>query len=705
MMDAGFDPEFAAASDWARLYRANGVQIVPCKNKMPRLKSWKEYQNALVPDAQFEAWYGHDGEFAQSYDMGALTGTASGHLLMIDLDIYKAGGYAAAAWWQRVLAVHNNGMALETWEQLTGGGGLQMFFTYPPGWKFAVNAKTDINVDIRCQGGFAVLPPTMHASGKAYTWIDGRAPWEIPIALAPDWLLEEVEKLIREHGGGQANSTQMGANGTQTGAHDAYASHMRTDGAQFDDFGHQTDGRETKMRDLVWGAVVDWHRECPIKPSERESRDKASVKYDIYADQVSPRIIDPSRTKTELLEEEDRGPAEFWRKWSRAMELWDTKVAEEARKPGAKKDYKSYTDYTDEFAKAEEQAKAPGGAGLYEVLSVDDILGMADPTWLVDKLVVEQALGFIYGPPGCLKTFIALDMALSFTTGQPTWWNRSVQRQGTVVYISSEGQADLKFRLQAWEQHRKVKISGTPFRLIRQSINFMDPADVGKLLATVDAVAAETGPIAAVFVDTVSRVLPGAEENLQKDMSLFVAACDAVRQRFLATVFGLHHTSRNGNMRGSTVMPGAGDFIIEVRREPGAMSGSIYAFKIKAAEDGWEQPFAVTEVVLNGIVRHTSLMIDPVDEAPKNAPGRGWPDAAVCREILSAIDDQWKKGDPWCFATNSSRSGVTNIVKKWPIKRDIAKDILATWTAQGMIEEVEYNAKTHAKGYRKVFGF
>ena len=91
-MNEGFDPEFAAASDWARLYRANGVQIVPCKNKIPRLKSWKEYQNALVPDAQFEAWYGHDGEFHNSYDMGMLTGTASGRILMIDLDIYKAGG-------------------------------------------------------------------------------------------------------------------------------------------------------------------------------------------------------------------------------------------------------------------------------------------------------------------------------------------------------------------------------------------------------------------------------------------------------------------------------------------------------------------------------------------------------------------------------------------------------------------------------------
>ena len=32
-------------------------------------------------------------------------------------------------------------------------------------------------------------------------WLPGRAPWEIPIADAPEWLLEEIEKLVEAHGG------------------------------------------------------------------------------------------------------------------------------------------------------------------------------------------------------------------------------------------------------------------------------------------------------------------------------------------------------------------------------------------------------------------------------------------------------------------------------------------------------------------------
>ena len=341
---------------------------------------------------------------------------------------------------------------------------------------------------------------------------------------------------------------------------------------------------------------------------------------------------------------------------------------------------------------------------LFEYLGVDQILTMPNPKWLVDKLVVEQSLGFIFGAPGSLKTFIALDMALSLTTSQADWWGRGIQRQGAVVYICSEGVASLKFRLKAWEQYRKVSISGTHFYLVRQSINFMKDEDVGTLLATVEDIAGKiNGPIAAVFVDTVSRVLPGAEENLQKDMTLFVHACDALRNRFGATVFGLHHTNANGKFRGSTVMPGAGDFIIEVRREPGAMTGSIFAQKIKDAEDGWEQFFKVEKVKLDDTIGGpSSLVVDPLDSQPKREAGNGWPSRDICKEILAAIYEQWCRGQPWCFATNSSRSALANISKRWNLKRAVVEDILVSWTARGIIEEDEYDTKTHRKGYRKI---
>lgn len=336
---------------------------------------------------------------------------------------------------------------------------------------------------------------------------------------------------------------------------------------------------------------------------------------------------------------------------------------------------------------------------VYDYLDIKQIKAKPDPVWLIDGLVNERSLGFIYGPPGSLKTFIALSMALGFVTGRSKWWEREIRREGAVIYLCREGTSSLKFRIMAWEQHHKVAADDGPFYLIEKSINFMKPEDVSVLLATVqDIISRIRAPVAAVFVDTVSRVLPGARENLQDDMSLFVDACEAVQKALGCVVFGVHHTNKAGGFRGSTVMPGAGDFLIEVKREPGAMTGSIFAAKIKDGEDGWEQGFKVEKIeVAEGKV---SLVVEPSGSG--GSGGSGWPSREVCKEILAAIHEQWIKGKPWCWAPNSSRAAVPNIMKRWNLKRAVVKDILESWTARNVIDEDIRNSDLHVKGYRKL---
>jgi hypothetical protein len=356
-----------------------------------------------------------------------------------------------------------------------------------------------------------------------------------------------------------------------------------------------------------------------------------------------------------------------------------------------------------DFEAASDKAKATGDT--FERLDIPQIKALADPRWLVSGLIPEQSLGFIYGPPGCLKTFMGFDLALSFATRRGQWLGRNIEHGGAVIYISSEGQGDLKFRIMAWEQHFGIDANKSPFRLIRQSINFMKADDVGKLLATVQAVADETKqPVVAVFVDTVSRVLPGSDENLQKDMTVFVAACDAVRQRFGACVIGIHHTARAGNMRGSTVIPAAGDFVVEMRHEPGTGGGSIFAAKIKAAEDGWEQYFKVVKVQLSDVGMHTSLVLEASDQPPsgQSLDARGWPAKEILREVLSAISEQWLKGQPWGAAANCARPAVRMIVSRWRLKRRVVTEVLDSWVANNIIVEEVLDPKKRIKGYRKL---
>jgi hypothetical protein len=699
-----FDPDFAGPAQWATMYRAIGLQVIPgwlpgepAGNawKRPYLSHWQPLQEALVPQAQFERWYGPNGEHAGRGNMGLITGRCSGNAFMIDLDTHRHP--EAAAWWNAVLEVENSGLDLETIEQRTGGGGIQKLFLAPPGF-VVPTIKTSIGVDIRGQGGFAVLPPSLHESGQHYDWLPGRAPWEIAIEVAPDWLLEAIVDLAEAHGGGVAIRSPEKEFQTQP--------HSHTSGEQVvNEFGTVIDGREHLMRDVVWHAVLELYRAAPIKPQGAELEAAMEASWASYEMKVATRVA--GADKLTGLAQEDRGRKEFGRKWKRVLRLWDSpKMKAEAAKPPP---VKRIEDPAAEFQQAAEQAEAAAKIdpnAIYPFLDVRGIKATADPIWLLLDMIPEKVVGFLYGPPGCLKTFIALDMGLSMATGREAWWERKIGRKGAVIYISSEGIGGLKFRLMAWEQHRQVNADDAPFYLIKETINFMIREDIGKLIATVQAIKdlAQT-EILAVFVDTVSRVLPGAEENQQKDMTIFVAACDAVRQRFDATVIGIHHTNRQGGFRGSSVMPGAGDFLIEVRREPGAMDGSIFAQKIKDAPDGWEQFFKVTKVTLSdtfGLPGKTSLALDLVAYAPKREPQTRWPDTSICQQILAAIDEEWGKGRPWCYARNSSRCALPNIMKRWQLKRDVVEDMLATWTANEMIAEELCDAKNHITGYRKL---
>jgi hypothetical protein len=256
-----------------------------------------------------------------------------------------------------------------------------------------------------------------------------------------------------------------------------------------------------------------------------------------------------------------------------------------------------------------------------------------------------------------------------------------------VIYISSEGTGDMVNRIDAWEKEVGIKASGLPFYLIRQSINFMLASDVDRLIKTVAAITKLTGksPV-AIFVDTVSRVLPGADENLQKDMTLFISACDILRNTFHATVIGVHHTSRAGNMRGSTVFDGAGDFLLGIEREEGQTIGQIHAKKIKSAEDGWDQPFELRKVIINAITGESSLVAMPAEVEEKKA--NAWPPRDICKKILQAVGTAWHSGKPWSSYPQTRKQGryAPAIIKQqFDVVEKVAESIIDAWLNNGVI--------------------
>ena len=699
-----FEPDFASPAEWAHYYRELGIQVVPAAVPSHLVKQWKRpmvewrpLQNEIVPDFTFQRWYGENGEHTNRSNMGIITGACSSNIFVVDLDTQKF--VQAQAWWDQIDGMKHTAGELETARQTTGGGGKQLLFRAPNGW-VAPTCKTPIGVDIRGQGGFAVLPPSMHESGRRYQWDEGCEPWEVGILDAPLWLCDEIDSLAKEYGAGG----QSAPAGVKT----------ITPESTTTAFGQVIDGREDYATKFVWARVVGLWRECPITMPNAEQENEMREAFRDYERKVKSRLVEPGIPNHALLEKEGRGISMFKLKWHQAMSLWDTKVAVHGATlpPSQKESYAS--DPRQEPVEGNlkfdpetgEVFREPPLDGVYNTLWVTEIKKLPNPKMLVEGMIIDRGFGLTFGAPGSTKTFFDLDLALSIASGQTHFWGRKINNNGPVIYISSEGVSDMKFRIMAWEQKMGINVDDIPFCLITQTINFMLPADVERLIKTVAHVSTQVGNPVLVVVDTVSRVLPGADENLQKDMTLFIGACDAVRETFDTTVMGVHHTSRGGNLRGSTVFDGAADFLFLIEREEGTMMGSLTAKKIKAAEDQWTQQFEIKKTPVGDIEGHESLTLHPVSiQSQEKVAKDKWPEKQVCQKILDAIRHAWDSGKPWSNAPQSRNQGryAPLLMDQFGVSAKIATQIVEKWLMNEVLS-VEIRDKNKSLKGLKVIG-
>lgn len=160
--------------DHALKYLAQGWSVIPIKpsSKLPSIISWKEYQERLPTPQEVTSWWK-----ARPHDNIALVcGKISG-VIVVDIDP-KSGGTT-------------EGLELPpTLCSRTGGGGQHIFYKWNPS---LVGAKVGIRtgIDIRSEASYVVLPPSLHASGNTYDWINEGEDLSDP----PQWLYKtEVEK-------------------------------------------------------------------------------------------------------------------------------------------------------------------------------------------------------------------------------------------------------------------------------------------------------------------------------------------------------------------------------------------------------------------------------------------------------------------------------------------------------------------------------
>ena len=255
-----FDDEFASPLDWAKMYYDYGIQVVPAYNfgeteqwKRPNLPRWTHLQKQKMSEDDVLNWWGSQGKYRSRYNMGIITGYVSGDIFIIDIDSYKDTN--AALWLEEAQNLFNDGKPFETPTQITGGGGRQLLFRAPVNWTSYTSKNPVMGIDIRGEGGFAMLPPSMHQSGKQYQWADDLEIWNVDVMIAPQGLCEALDVLFARN---ITNSPMSSMSLSQT----AMATvKMPTPIHKEDQWGGVVDGREDLMFRWVFKALVVLHIE------------------------------------------------------------------------------------------------------------------------------------------------------------------------------------------------------------------------------------------------------------------------------------------------------------------------------------------------------------------------------------------------------------------------------------------------------------
>lgn len=214
-------------------YCEHNFAIIPLyeKSKVPAtshgLNDWFD-----DPDSARAVW----GRFP-NYNIGIVCGSPSRGLLVLDFDIdeeREKDGLSTLRAWE---AAH--GELPETAVAITGSGGMHYIYRTDR-TNIHPSANAELGVDVRCDGGYIVAPPSIHPNGRRYEWQDH--PEDVPIATATGPVYDFLDHVQR-NGGKDETKKENGKfkmpDKIKKGERDKtlfrYASHLRAIGRSDDE--------------------------------------------------------------------------------------------------------------------------------------------------------------------------------------------------------------------------------------------------------------------------------------------------------------------------------------------------------------------------------------------------------------------------------------------------------------------------------------
>lgn len=229
-----------------------------------------------------------------------------------------------------------------------------------------------------------------------------------------------------------------------------------------------------------------------------------------------------------------------------------------------------------------------------------DLASVPLPEMAIGKLVPERGVGFLGGPSGSYKSFVAVSLGITLAYGGFAMDNPefAVKRPRKVLYVAAEGSEGVALRTRA-ARHKAKITKEREFMVYRRAIDLTSKYDFANLVEFVLSHGFEF-----IIVDTFRQTTIGVNENANDEVGVVLARLIGLRDEHDIGSMLLDHTNKSA--QGLADLGGAGakransDYVLMVDL-PGVsrtkdQQRTLRAAKMKDKVDGPTWPIKVETV-------------------------------------------------------------------------------------------------------------
>jgi hypothetical protein len=512
-----------ALLDEALAYARQGWSVFPLVAHTKRPLTDHGFKDASSNEERIRRWWTKHPDAG----IGVATGAASG-IVVLDSDPRNTGDASLQA------LVERHGGLPDTPQAITGSGGLHTFFRYPEDG-LGSRLNLSLGLDFKSDGGYVVLPSSLHPNGNAYAWAPGKSPQDIEPAPLPEWLLNLVRTPPTE------------------------ANYTKAERRVLSD--------ET-IRVLAALLRPHW------KPSVRHELAKGLAGY--FAMQGTGRA-DAEALIGALIDEDEERKDRFiavrdsWRRARDGQPVtgWTTLLCVLGQETAH-----AVAEIVKRAVQGEGAMKAPEeSVPKFVVRSLEDrrMNRLSIPEPLIEHIVWQKTVAMLFGPTGVFKSTYLVQLGLAAARGRYSAGRTmkdlvantdlpAIVRPMRVLYVGPEDSAEMFEAMKLTDDVMEAfkDVPGGQFLYINRRITLAarNPQDI-ELRPFIDEVLSAgkngAGPIDLVILDPLKR-FHTLDENDNSAMDEVMKAIDMIRTETGAAVIFSHHTGKQASRTLSNVL-------------------------------------------------------------------------------------------------------------------------------------------------------